>query len=350
MFRPSRQSGFTLVELLVVIAIIGILIALLLPAVQAAREAARRSQCTNNMKQIGLALHNYHDNFKTFPPTAIWGSPNPADWTLQQGPYHPTWLTMILPHMEQQPLYDSIDFRLPMYGSAATAQAVCRAQVDTLECPSDVELDLASQRNISYTNYAASEGYHWWPSAIFGNWDPWAGYGFTESAEMSGVFSPGKTVKIRDITDGTSNVVMCAEVNSTGYKWGATRVNGSGEPRLNTGERVFRAAFVAFCYAGYCSDSNATYHAKFGGTCPFVNPDGSAAARWGTFASPYTLQPSFWNHRGINDEWPGASGMHPGGINTLHADGSVHFTTETITWPTWAKLMAIADGYVLPTN
>ena len=264
-----------------------------------------------------------------------------------KAPYHPTWLTLILPHLEQQALYDTVDFMLPMYGSASTAQAICSAQLDALECPSDVELDLASQRNISYTNYAASEGYHWWPSAVFGA--AWNGYTeFTQSsAEMSGVFSPGNTTKVAEIRDGTSNVVICAEVNSTGYKWGSTRVNGSGEPRLNSNEKVFRAAFVAFCYAGYCSDSNTTYHAKFGGTCPFVNPDGGAAARWGAFESPYTLQPAFWNHRGINDEWPGASGMHPGGINTLFADGSVHFVAETISWPVWAMKMGISDGYVV---
>jgi len=118
------KRGFTLVELLVVIAIIGILIALLLPAVQAAREAARRSQCTNNMKQVGLALQNYHDTYKSFPPGVIWGmgcmgvgvsgdtgqdvcpasaSPPPA--------FHHTWNAMVLPFLEQKPLYDTINFK-----------------------------------------------------------------------------------------------------------------------------------------------------------------------------------------------------------------------------------------------
>jgi len=345
MLRP-RGRGFTLVELLVVIAIIGILIALLLPAVQAAREAARRTQCVNNLKQIGLALHNYHDRSNCFTPTAIWGAFNPAAPTAQQGPYHPTWLTAILPNMEQQPLYDTIDFSRPMYGSSP--QPVVSTQLGALECPSDTQLDLSSQRNIAYTNYAASEGYHWWPTATFGA--AWGGYSeFTRTAEMSGLFSPGNTNRMADIRDGTSNVVAVAEVNSTGYKWGQTRVNGSGVPRLNTTERVFRAAFLAVGYSGYCCDSNATHHAKFGGTCPFVDPEGGTPAGWGTWASPHTLQPSFWNHRGINDEWPGASGMHPGGINVLFADGSVHFIAETIAWPSWAMLMGIADGYPTPS-
>jgi prepilin-type processing-associated H-X9-DG protein len=336
------------VELLVVIAIIGILIALLLPAVQAAREAARRSQCTNNMKQIGLALHNYHDSNRTFPPTAIWGSPVPGSPTATQGPYHPTWLTVILPYLEQQPLYDSVDFRLPMYG--ATPQRIVSTQVGVLQCPTDVELDLSQNRNIAYTNYAASEGYHWWPTAIFGNWAPWNSYGFTQTCDVSGLFSPGNTNKVRDIRDGTSNVVVVAEVNSTGYKWGQVRANGTGVPRINNNEKVFRAAFLAVGVHGYCCDSNATYHAKFGGTCPFVDPEGGTPSGWGTWAAPYTLQPAFWNHRGLNEEWPGASGMHPGGINATFGDGSVHFISETIPWAEWVKLMGIGDGYTLAAS
>ena len=104
----NSRKAFTLVELLVVIAIIGILIALLLPAVQAAREAARRSQCTNNLKQIGIALHNYHDTFKVFPPGGLWytNSTGNANWVRNRG----SMLLHILPFVEQQSLYDAFDF------------------------------------------------------------------------------------------------------------------------------------------------------------------------------------------------------------------------------------------------
>src|SRR5690606_38053277 len=125
---------FTLVELLVVIAIIGVLVSLLLPAVQAAREAARRTQCSNNMKQLGLALHNYHDTHGRFPPQAIYG-PGAPPYTL---PYHHTWMVMILPFIEQQPLYDAIDKRLPIFPQLLpTGQPIRSAQVAAFRCPSD---------------------------------------------------------------------------------------------------------------------------------------------------------------------------------------------------------------------
>ena len=117
---PNRRA-FTLVELLVVIAIIGILIALLLPAVQAAREAARRSQCANNLKQIGLALLNYEDAFKTLPPSVVYGCPGDRTTATAEIPYHHTWITRILPFLEQQALYDQMDPLRPAWDVAAGA-------------------------------------------------------------------------------------------------------------------------------------------------------------------------------------------------------------------------------------
>jgi len=343
------RRGFTLVELLVVIAIIGILIALLLPAVQAAREAARRAQCTNNVKQIGLALHNYHDTHKTFPPTGIlYGDPLVSTHAL---PYHYSWLVVILPFLEQQPLYDTIDLTVPIWGvgaTAGTAQVVARTQINALQCPSDVLMQPAGElvdtryptRGMAYTNYAGSEGYHWWTSASFGV--SYAGFTeFTHAAEVSGVFTfkePAGACAIRDITDGTSNTVMVAEVNSTGYKekpgTPSFRRCGVGTPRRSNGEQVFRSAFTWTGRYGVCCQ-----------TGRYVHPDGSGADSWFRGGWPYPFSPTYLTAWGPNANWPGASGVHPGGLNCLLGDGSVRFVSDTITWPTWVMVNGIHDKF-----
>jgi len=137
MFRKLRRGVFTLVELLVVIAIIGVLVALLLPAVQAAREAARRTQCANNMKQLGLALHNYHDTMKWFPPGAVWETSTPADDPRNRG----SMFIRILPFVEQQSLYNLFDFNkntdVQRMTSSATSELLRGQIINVYICPSD---------------------------------------------------------------------------------------------------------------------------------------------------------------------------------------------------------------------
>jgi prepilin-type N-terminal cleavage/methylation domain-containing protein len=334
--RCSVRRGFTLVELLVVIAIIGILIALLLPAVQAAREAARRSQCLNNMKQVGLGLHNYHDSFKSFPPSGVLegdhGLPTGGPYS---SPYHYTWLFMILPFMEQQPLYDQTDITWPVYvGPNGQPQAVVSTQVPTLQCPSSTILSLSETRNMAYSNYAGSEGYHWWTSAMLGNWSPWDTLGFAHhTADLSGFMTITKTRRMADITDGTSNTIVVSEVNSTGFKWGPIRTCGTGQPRLNTGERVYRAAFVWTGMYGQCCETGI-----------YTDPAGGSTW-WFPAASPHAFSPTYLTAWGPNAEWPGASSLHSGGLNCLLGDASARFVTETIQWGDWCKLGGIADQY-----
>ena len=162
MLQPSSRRGFTLIELLVVIAIIAVLIALLLPAVQQAREAARRSQCKSNLKQIGLALHNYHDSSKQFPKTSytVRDQISPNNQTNPAESYH--WegrsaQTVILPYLDQGPLYKKInqsawwDSALP---SSATYpvnnQTLRRTKIATFLCPSDTEFGSADRGNCNY--------------------------------------------------------------------------------------------------------------------------------------------------------------------------------------------------------
>ena len=242
--RVSVRRGFTLVELLVVIAIIGILIALLLPAVQAAREAARRSQCVNNIKQIGLALHNYHDAFKSFPPRAVFGAGCVGP---PQSPYHHTWLTAILPYMEQGPLYDSTDMGAPAWG-----QPIVSTLVETLLCPSDyTALSDTTQTNgnIAWTNYAGPTAWDWWlrRDRNMGPNNP-PGLPITyDNTRSDGIFMADNTTLMRDINDGTSNTVLAAEVNFAGWMRGTSYQNGSGIPRLsNSGGYLPRAAFVGW--------------------------------------------------------------------------------------------------------
>ena len=153
--RADRPAGFTLVELLVVIAIIGILIALLLPAVQAAREAARRIQCSNNLKQIGLSLHNYHGSNKCFPPGSFW-------FGLDYANYRGCILIRLLPYIEQQPLYDQYDFELkagvPIDSQklAGSNDLIQSTIVPVFRCPSDNHAGVLNGRALH--NYAASIG------------------------------------------------------------------------------------------------------------------------------------------------------------------------------------------------
>ena len=166
--RPTRR-GFTLVELLVVIAIIGILVALLLPAVQAAREAARRMQCSNNLKQFGIGLHNYHDTLKTFPPGGLWYTNNVNANNFQKN--RGSLLFHLLPFVEQQPLYDTFDKNLPYayqeFPNPRPNQSIYIAStiVPIYQCPSDdtsdqndLTMNGIPQNNLATFSYAGSKG------------------------------------------------------------------------------------------------------------------------------------------------------------------------------------------------
>jgi prepilin-type N-terminal cleavage/methylation domain-containing protein len=239
-------SAFTLVELLVVIAIIGILIALLLPAVQAAREAARRTQCSNNLKQIGLAMHNYHDSKKGLPHGAS---------GVQSSTPGGTWAALILPFMEEQPLYDTFNFKLPMT-HALNAQAR-RLVVPGYFCPTDPGAAepvnskhhaIPVVQNVSRISYFGSLGpthvdscadcpnatpsdsnYCCRMSCSFGSHDP-SSLAICPSGSKAGQF-PGifarypRNIKFREISDGLSNTFLVGETVSTHCGFNGAFVN-----------------------------------------------------------------------------------------------------------------------------
>jgi prepilin-type N-terminal cleavage/methylation domain-containing protein/prepilin-type processing-associated H-X9-DG protein len=221
-----RKHGFTLIELLVVIAIIGILIALLLPAVNAAREAARRSQCSNNLKQIGLALHSYHDANKKLPPGRIGcdsGAPSghPCSSSSLPDPENLATggLVLILPQIEEQSLYDLIDFKVGLWIQNSTAwltpnhQQVITARPAVFVCPSDTSNPVSQtnsdpahrfkDRGAAVGSYAFSTGSY---GAVF------SGGGLKTKYENNGLFYYYKQHRFKDCVDGQSKTMMLGEV------------------------------------------------------------------------------------------------------------------------------------------
>ena len=333
----AQRKAFTLVELLVVIAIIGVLIALLLPAVQSAREAARRSECSNKLKQIGLALHNYHDVHKTFPMSVIWGA---AGTGRPQLPRHHTWITAILPQMEETALYNSTDLNKPAWG-----QPIASTQLQALICPSDRAFNSVSQtHNMGITNYAGSEGYHWWHSAVIGDWAPWntwmAGY-VNPPSDINGVFTVERYRGFHNITDGTSKTIIVMEKNSTGYEGGGTdpRSPNKGYPRRPDTSAVFCPAFVGCAGFG-----------RAGASGDYSNPDGSGtlAENWWK-AAPYAFNPTYITAWGPQNEWAGPGSLHSGDIMmSLYADGSVRPLSANISHQAWFLVNAHADNKNIP--
>ena len=206
--RSNSLRGFTAVELLVVVAIVAILIALLLPAVQQSREAARRSQCKNNMKQIALSMHNYHDTFNTLPPGWI-----AKDWKPDTGACY-GWGTSILPYIDQAPLYNRTDFKRPPAVGELT-----QMQLPVYRCPSDAFPGINAVRgNFATSNYAGNYGNKILPGSV------------DAAKDATGLFYCNSSVRFHEIKDGLSNTVMASErtVSSAAAIWVGVRSNQNG--------------------------------------------------------------------------------------------------------------------------
>lgn len=233
--RRTQRVGFTLIELLVVIAIIAVLIALLLPAVQQAREAARRSQCKNNMKQLGLAFHNYHDSLSCFPVNFAVRGNGGGQAIVDTG--H-SWITMSLPYLDQAPLYNSINHSGPLAGNAANT-AAANTILQVCLCPSDSGNNSGRLDNRSdylpnppgvwaVTNYKACSGCNWaWGISA---WNPVSTPGGKNSGNVDGLNmgngilcsnqqNTNGPTRMRDIPDGTSNTFAIGEALPAWSSW-----------------------------------------------------------------------------------------------------------------------------------
>jgi len=322
----AKLRGFTLIELLVVIAIIAILVALLLPAVQQAREAARRTQCKNNLKQIGLALHNYHDTHGRFPPTQIMVAYLGANNT-SPVPRNHTWVSLILPYLEQANMYSAINFSLPMFVQASntyqtlpTGETIVSRKLPTLQCPSDPGFGGGvSIHGLSHMNYAGNMGWDWHYRGPH-----WAQGPFQNGSEGT---------RLEDMKDGTSNTIAVAETSTQGFqpRAGAPSHQAMGGIIRGSGvtNSVFRTPFIDPGSNGDVMDSAALRGIGIATSRVWLRPDGQAAGYWWK-ASPYAHPPTYLACFGLNNNWPGASSVHTGGGQFLMSDGSVRFLSENL--------------------
>ncbi len=343
-----RRRGFTLVELLVVIAIIGILVALLLPAIQAAREAARRAECANNMKQLGIALQNYHDTYQIFPPAMLWANRN--SWlpirqemgNNRNGRYGPSWMVLILPFVEQQALHDQYDFigeYVSTNGNGFSPNpnnspnvAVRGTYIDGYTCPSDY--GAAPQR--AFTRYGGANR-------------PWAraSYGISMgrlvggtagmatrfwvdiSAQRKGLAGHGGgrrgkkgSATMSDVIDGTSNSAAIWEIRAAPH-----RNDPRGVWALGRGVVVGGCDNQGDCQGinDQTSNPDDVHHCV-----NLRNPDRMPC--WGS-----------------GDGQHGPKSLHPGGCHLALADGSVRFASQDMDQNNVMRaLNSIGNGEAIP--
>jgi prepilin-type N-terminal cleavage/methylation domain-containing protein/prepilin-type processing-associated H-X9-DG protein len=341
--QARHPDGFTLIELLVVIAIIGVLVALLLPAVQAAREAARRAQCVNNLKQIGLALHNYHGIQNTFPPGYVSAVDptitNPCNQDAEAAQSVDlgagwAWGSMLLPQLDQQPLYNSINFSLSVAyhdndtcSTTALAVFLCPSDpgpsvVPVLANPPD-PANPGTYNGSNIVDYVARGNY----VGMWGLGEICANSGATDAPNQgatgnhAGCFYRNSRTSLANIIDGSSQTIA-------------------------VGERSHNLSYVTWTARSIGGWLGKTSYIE-GGTDRF-NP--SPEECWTQVLGPCGLEDGLRTPNDpeahVEDYWS----RHPGGVNFLFADGSVHFIKQSINPVPWRALATCASGEVISAD
>ena len=349
MKRHRDRAGFTLIELLVVIAIIAVLIALLLPAVQAAREAARRASCVNNMKQLGIAMHNYHDTHGVLPQ-----GHGPTGWPSDYSAH-----TMLLPFMEAGTIYNAINFAADPPANTLTPtdagwppnQTAYKAQINVLLCPSDMNRLTTPLATFNYTANAGSDAHCFFSGSIF---DGPFGHGAGDYYKKTG----SEAIGFNKILDGLSNTAAFSErVRGIGddsesvktvidpIKPSSTVYDGQPGPTTDTPQTAYN----------YCSQNVPT------GTGAKLAQTLSSGVLWYRGISATTLYNHAMPPNSINCNFHpygaaygvGAfppSSRHPGGVNVTFVDGSVRFIKNSININAWWGIGTESAGEIVSAD
>jgi prepilin-type N-terminal cleavage/methylation domain-containing protein/prepilin-type processing-associated H-X9-DG protein len=316
-----KRRGFTLVELLVVIAIIAVLIGLLLPAVQKVREAASRTQCQNNLRQLGLAMHQYHDIYYSFPSGYL-NRVSPKTPSVPGFLFRWSEQAMATPFIEQSNLYSSLDLTIPLYMNPAgqvfpVNQPGVAHKIPLYLCPSD--FGKSADLDFGPTNYAGCLG---------------SGANGGSRTIADGVFYNNSHISFAAITDGTSNTaLMCEQILGPG-----------GDGPSSPGGVDVRLYYASLGVRQPVSDALCASATNFQSDRGARWADGEV--QYGLYDHHYPPNALQWDCIAIEYSWKPARSRHPGGVNLLLADGSVRFVANAVNPITWQAVGSRGGGEI----